>query len=137
MKLRRCREQTGTVEEFFHSHLRPDGHGPDCRAMLELVKSLQDHQDSFMAWGLTSHFDLILLSKDESDGCGLVVVNGEGSRERTHRYEISYAIPQEVEPWPHARVIGRTESIDAAIKMILTAMVRSRGWAANGMPLGR
>ncbi len=136
MKLTRCREQGGTVESFFQELQGPDGYGPNCRAMLELVKSLQVHPDSFVAWGLTSHFDLVFLAKNDSNQCGLVVASGHGNNERSNRYEISYAIPREVEPWPHARVFGHVDSIEGAIKMILTAMVRSRGWAANGMPLG-
>jgi hypothetical protein len=136
MKLTRYREQHGTVESFFQELQGPGGYGPDCRAMFQLVKSLQVHPDNFVAWGLTSHFDLIFLAQNDSWERGLVAVSGYCNNDQSTRYEISYAIPQEVAPWPHARVVGQTESIDVAIKMILTAMVRSRGWAANGMPLG-
>ena len=77
-------------------------------------------------WVLTSHFNLVLQSKDDYSSENYVVITT-----KKDEYHIEYLIPKEKEPWENAYVKGGTKSLKEAMKMLKTAIINSNGWKQN------
>jgi hypothetical protein len=125
MPLLRSPDQGGTLEEHYaasryeHSHLRPVA-----AQMLSLIKHLQEWYRKTEVWGLTSHLNLSLMAKPDSNDYKYVHIEATGGGE----YTIGYLIPPSEAPWPKAHVIGYAKDIPEALKYIAIATRRSGGW---------
>lgn len=128
MYLSRCRDQKSrTLDEFYtdaseadHPVSRAGG-----KAMLSLIARLRAHPYPRRLYGLTSHYHLCLLAEDTSRSPWLVRFIAQDM----HNYWIEYLMPAANAPWPNAYVQGMARSEDEAVRMILTAMEKSEGWA--------
>jgi hypothetical protein len=92
--------------------------------MLDLMSRLQALPDEQRVFGLTSHFRLCLLAKDDYVSPWLVIISALDK----HNYFIEYLMPDNVAPWPGAYVRGQANSEDDAVRMIMIAMEKSGGW---------
>ncbi|MBI2393236.1 MAG: hypothetical protein HYV09_26865 [Deltaproteobacteria bacterium] len=133
MRLVRCKDQSHeTLEEFYGASGVEEPTEFWLRAgqtMLALIDRLRALPDDRAAWGLTSHFHLILLAEDTSNSPWLVrIVAADATL-----YSVAYLMPERFAPWPNAYVTGESRSEDEAVAMILKAMEMSKGWPA---PLG-
>jgi hypothetical protein len=128
MKLTRCRDQSGTLEQFYGELVGSDDNVSRSvgEAMLRLLQELHSCPAHHEAWGLTSHYHLCLLAEDCYETPWLVRVIGSGSQ-----YRIEYLLPKTMAPWPNAYVQGEASSPEQAINMVLIGMVRSEGWSTG------
>ncbi|WP_123849577.1 hypothetical protein [Chitinophaga lutea] len=78
-------------------------------------------------WGLTSHYDLVILPKDDwkSDWYVKVLASSFGE------YRFEYLLPENKRPWKNAVVIGVATNLAEAKKYLLIAMLESEGWQGN------
>lgn len=127
MHLTRCKDQKHATLEEFYGEMR-DSHEPVTRksgeVMLDLIARLRALPDERQIYGLTSHYQLCLLSQDTSTSPWFVKVSTLDER----NYYIEYLMLEREAPWPHAYVRGEARSTDDAVRMIMTAMDKSGGW---------
>lgn len=119
MKLVRCKDQSGTLEENF-------GAGSFNETMLQLVERLRQTPNEYHVWGLMSHQRLCLLAEDDYRTPRYVTVAVLDQR----NYFIEYRMQADSAPWSEAYVKGEAGSEDEAVQMILVAMRNSGGWSA-------
>ena len=133
MHLERCTEQgPQTLDQFYwQTAQRPVSRliGP---TMLALIARLRALPDDRRLWGLTSHFRLCLLERDESSAPWYVIVSTIGSE-----FEIQYLMPASLAPWPNAYVRGEARTEDHAVQMIVIAVEQSGGWSPGASALTR
>ena len=128
MKITRCRDQSGTLEQFYRKICGSNDNVSQLigEGMLRLLQALHDCPAHHEMWGLTSHHHLCLLAEDCYETRWLVRVIGSDSQ-----YRIEYLLPQNAAPWPNAYVQGEASSLEQAVNMVLIGMVRSGGWSAG------
>ena len=128
MHLTRCSDQQSKTLDDFYSELSVS-HETVSReigqAMLSLLARLRALPDDRRVWGLTSHYQLVLLAADSYQTPWLVIVAALDER----NYFIEYLMPEEVAPWAGAYVKGEARSQEQAVQMILTGMEKSGGWS--------
>ena len=98
--------------------------GNQAEAMLRLLASLRATESDYLAYGLTSHLKLCLLSEDRYDSDWWVVIEPDAFG----YLRVEYLMPPEEAPWPGAYVSGRTDDCPKACEMVLTGMLKSGGW---------
>lgn len=120
MRLHRCTDQGISLEQFYeevaaHDHPVNKAIGA---GMLALIGRLRALEHSRQAWGLTSHYHLVLLAKDTYRSPWYVTICVAGE----NRFEIVVR-PREGDG-------DRLEagSLDEAVSVIVDAMDRSGGW---------
>ena len=94
--------------------------------MLKFVAMLDEVFPNTPIWGLTSHYRLVLQTKDDWKSQWLVKIGCLGNE-----YHIEYLIPEENRPWPYAYVSGEARGIDEAKKYLLIAMNECGAWESN------
>lgn len=114
MRIERCSDQPETVGGFLH----PLGAGA---AMVDFIGRLRSLPDDQELWGLTSHFQLVLLDKDTFRSPWRVLISAIDA----NNYWIEYLMPEGEAPWPNAYVKGNCRSAEQAVQMTLTALDRS------------
>jgi hypothetical protein len=125
MNLSRCKDQSGSLEDFYSNLVETWSLGNDISStMLSLIQALSANEDKRTAWGLTSHYKLCLLSQNRSDSDWYVRIIAADKK----NYLIECLIPEELAPWPHAYAQGWATSEQEAVHMILSAMTYSKGW---------
>ena len=121
---------TDQRHQSLREHYEKEANGTDpivaesARLMIRLIEQLEVTFRDRDVWGLTSLYTLKLLATDDWRTPWYVSVRPPMGG----RFTIDYLLPQAEAPWPDARVVGESESIEAAVKMILLAMERSGGW---------
>lgn len=101
--------------------------GNQAEVMLELLALLRAAKSDYVAYGLTSHLKLCLLSEDNYDSTWWVVVETD-----VFGYlRVEYLMPPEASPWPGAYVAGRTREPERACEMVLIGMLKSGGWSGQ------
>lgn len=128
MHFTRCQDQKSrTLDEFYEEAQQSDDHVTHelGRAMLSLLAGLCAFHSDRRVYGLTSLYNLYLLAEDTSRSPWFVRVLALDQ----HTYHVEYLLPARLAPWPEAYVRGEARSEDEAIKMVVTAMERSEGWA--------
>lgn len=101
-----------------------EGVAEAARKMIQLIERLEETFRDRPVWGLTSLYNLKLLATDDWKTPWLVSIAPPVGG----RFVIEYLMPEAEAPWPKARVVGESESIDAAVDMIIRAMEKSEGW---------
>jgi hypothetical protein len=127
MHLTRCSDQQSTLDDFYRKLSVSDEavSRQIGETMLSLLARLRALPDDRRVWGLTSHYQLVLLAADSYQTPWLVIVGVLDER----NYFIEYLMPKEVAPWPGAYVKGEARSQEQAVQMILTGMEKSGGWS--------
>ena len=127
MKLSRCNDQPGTLEEFYGAMIENGASESDIGGtMLRLIERLKALPDERSVWGLTSHYTLCLLSENSSASHWYVKVVAIG-----RNYFVEYRMPDALAPWPEAYVKGEARSEAEAVHMLLEGMLNSGGWVAQ------
>jgi hypothetical protein len=127
MILEGCSDQKSRSLEAFYTKIASDYISNEGGlAMLELIAALRSHSDPRQAWGLTSHYRLCLLARDTYTSPWYVII---GALDRRNFF-VEYLMPERSSPWPGAHVKGEARALEDAVKMVLTAMDLSEGWAA-------
>ena len=127
MKIIRCSDQKArTLDEFYSDLLSKDDLAKSTgEATSSLIARLRALEDERVVYGLTSHYSLCLLSRDDYSSPGYVTISASCESD----YTIEYLMPSDQAPWHRpARVSGIARSEDEAVEMILIAMEQSRGW---------
>ncbi len=132
MYLERCKDQPSrSLDEFYEAIARePAPFDRIGRAMLDLLARLRAVSDARRIWGLTSHERLCLLAEDSYESPWFVIVGALGAED----VFVEYLVPADEEPWPHAYLRGQAASLDDAVRVILIAMDKSRGWEPGASP---
>ena len=94
------------------------------RMMLEILPNLDSALQNLSVWGLTSHYELMVLARDDYTSpwyVGIQAYPGEG-------YRVSYRMPDSEAPWQEARVHGIGTSAAGAADMVRIACTKSGGW---------
>jgi hypothetical protein len=125
MDLRRCQDQKSQSLEAFYSELsQEDAFRKRGKAMLEIVRRLQDSPNQERVYGLTSHDRLCLLAEDTYTAGWFVRISALDRQ----NYMIEYLMPERISPWPCAYVRGEAGSLEIATEMILIGIQQSEGW---------
>ena len=127
MHLTRCSDQNHqSLDEFYGE--AAESKDPTTRgigsAMLTLIGRLRNLEVSHHVWGLTSHYNLVLLADDSYTTPWFVTMLALDYR----NYSVEYLMPEDIAPWPNAYVKGQAQNADDAVRMILLAMEMSHGW---------
>src|SRR6476660_3789602 len=98
MHLARCSDQQSTLDDFYRKLSVSDEavSRQIGETMLSLLARLRALPDDRRVWGLTSHYQLVLLAADSYQTPWLVIVGVLDER----NYFIEYLMPNEVAPWP-------------------------------------
>jgi hypothetical protein len=120
-----CQSRRSLREHYEAEANGSDPHvAPAARLMIQLIERLETTFQDRSVWGLTSLYHLKLLAADDWKTPWYVSIAPAVSG----RFAIEYLLPEGEAPWPNARVLGESESVEAAVDMILLAMQKSRGW---------
>jgi hypothetical protein len=123
MPLIRSESQSGkSLEKFYlDQELGLEEGG---KAMVSLITYINEYFKDTTLWGLTSHASLILKSESTYEGSSYVCISCYNGIE----FNIDYLIPEEDQPWPHARISGVANGLECAFEYVLLAMKNSKGW---------
>lgn len=99
---------------------------PDEGFMLELIRKLEQRLQSRRVFCLTSHRDLALLSKPDHHSVWWVKIRPLAPVPAVILEGVG---PKRYMPWPSARVIDESESVDDAVEKVLKLMEYSEGWS--------
>ena len=105
MQIKRCKDQKGeTLEEFYtgSSCDSNDGLHISNKAMLSLLKGLENQTFDKNIYGLTSMNRLCLLAENDWESPWYVIISALDDK----NYYIEYILPQRFAPWPYAMVKG-------------------------------
>lgn len=126
MPLKRCSNQTGSLEDFYsevasssNTTLSKIG-----KSMLEVVNLIDKTFIDTKVFGLTSHESLLLFSEDNWMSDWYIVITPNGLEE----YDLEYKMTKESQPWENAFVKGGTKSLEKFKDLIIIAMIESKGW---------
>ncbi|RPE05928.1 hypothetical protein EGT74_26600 [Chitinophaga lutea] len=128
MPICRCSAQTSkSLKEFYTEVSSEDNSGVGGQQMLILIDMIDQLFVETALWGLTSHYDLVILPKDDwkSDWYVKVLASSFGE------YRFEYLLPENKRPWKNAVVIGVATNLAEAKKYLLIAMLESEGWQGN------
>ncbi len=123
MHIIRCKDQTGTLEDFFTGK-EVGGVEVGGQVMLGLISRLRALPSATEVYGLTSLHRLCFLAEDTWKSPWYVIVAAFDPR----NYFIEYLVPEHSAPWPEAYMKGVAHSEDEAVEMIVTAMEKSEAW---------
>lgn len=124
MPLRRCSDQGNIgLHEFYEEAKTYPASKAMAIEMQKIVAWLDHTFPETKLFGLTSHYNLLLLSEDISYANKYVKITADPIR-----YYIDYLMPQEIAPWKGAWVTGWTDNLEDAKKYILIGMKNSKGW---------
>lgn len=124
MILERCKDQKGSIEEFYQRLAAHSESREGAAAMLALIAKLRASSPADrMVWCLTSLHRLCLLSSGSATWWVIVAAADESD------FLIEYRLPDSAAPWPDAYVRGEAKSVEEALRMTLIGMENSEGWS--------
>jgi hypothetical protein len=135
MSLRTCNDQSPTqsiqalytlYRQIIHRQTAKPSFREAAERMLLLLPRLEELCRGRDVWGLFSVGDLLLTNQKDFHGPALVYVSTW--EEPSGGYVVSYLLPRDIAPRPHARVSGHTKDIDQTLMMIEKALHASGGW---------
>jgi hypothetical protein len=128
MPLKRISDQNGgTIQDFYFDVIekqKASSWNDSGKAMLNLIKRLDELFMDDTIWCLTSLYRLVLLTDDNWKSPWYVIISALESKE----IYVEYRMPDDLKPWDDATVKGTANSLDRAVEYVLIAMHRSAGW---------
>ena len=126
MPLVRCSDQKRQTLEQTYSELASAENKFSAeigKSMLPFIELIKETFPQTEIYGLTSMHHLVLLATDSWKSHWFVKFIYHGTE-----FNIEYLMPEDISPWPLARVHGTARTMSDAKKYLIIAMTESRGW---------
>lgn len=94
------------------------------KSMLPLLELINQTFTDTTLYGLTSHYNLIILKTDSWKCANLVSIECNGD----DTFEIRYPMPERLSHWLDADISGQANTVEQALDYLIIAMTESQGW---------
>lgn len=92
-------------------------------SMLSILAIINNTFKETNIYGLTSHYHLVLLSKDTYDSDWFVRILAS-----KNNFHIEYLLPKDDSPWPYAMVTGTSVDMTDFKKYLIIVMKKCSAW---------
>lgn len=131
MPIIRCSDQKSKTLEEFYSELKTETstivENEIGKSMLQFICMVNETFTETIIYGLTSHYSLVIQSKDKWESDWFVTVYSIGDK----KFQFEYQVPERKAPWKYATIKGQANTIEEAKDYLIIAMTESEGWAEN------